>query len=138
VGFEVDQIDHVEMFVPDRYEAAAWYVRTLGLSVLKEYEHWATDPRGPLMVSTLGAGTKLALFSGEPQGVRRTAGFHLVAFRVTRVGFDAFLEHVKENPGMNERGEEIRELDVRDHGASRSVYFSDPYGHRLEVTTYGT
>ena len=29
--FTVLQIDHVELFVPDRYEAARWYERTLGL-----------------------------------------------------------------------------------------------------------
>ena len=27
--FRVAQIDHVEVFVPDRYEAAAWYQRIL-------------------------------------------------------------------------------------------------------------
>jgi len=25
---------------------------------------------------------------------------------------------------------------VVDHGKAYSIYFSDPYGHRLEVTTY--
>ena len=29
--FRVDQIDHVEVFVPDRREAARWYAETLGL-----------------------------------------------------------------------------------------------------------
>jgi len=41
-----------------------------------------------------------------------------------------------DNPVFGEGGEELRELAVRDHGAARSVYFRDPYGHRLEVTTY--
>lgn len=30
-AFRVEQIDHVELFVPDRREAAAWYGRTFGL-----------------------------------------------------------------------------------------------------------
>jgi catechol-2,3-dioxygenase len=37
-GFRVEQIDHVEVFVPDQYEAAAWYRRVLGLEILVEYE----------------------------------------------------------------------------------------------------
>jgi catechol 2,3-dioxygenase-like lactoylglutathione lyase family enzyme len=135
-GFHVDQIDHVELFVPDRYAAATWYARTLGLSIVPEYEHWAANPRGPLMLATAESGSKIALFAGEPQGTRPTAGFHLVAFRVTRAGFDAFLAHVRDNPVFDERGEEVRELEVRDHGAALSVYFCDPFGHRLEVTTY--
>lgn len=133
--FRVDQIDHVELFVPDRRVAAAWYERTLGLTVAAEYEHWADNPAGPLML-TAGAGTKLALFTGEPQRDRPNVGIYLIAFRVSRAGFDAFLAHIRDNPVFAERGEEVRELAVRDHGAARSVYFRDPYGHRLEVTTY--
>jgi catechol 2,3-dioxygenase-like lactoylglutathione lyase family enzyme len=135
-GFRVGQLDHVELFVPDRDAAAAWYARTLGLQVVPEYAHWATDPQGPLMIATPHAGTKLALFAGEPQGTRPTAGFHRVAFRVSRRDFEAFLAHVRQNPVFDERGEEVRELVVRDHGAALSVYFCDPCGHRLEVTTY--
>jgi catechol 2,3-dioxygenase-like lactoylglutathione lyase family enzyme len=45
------QLDHVELFVPDRYEAARWYQRVLGLEIVREYEEWAADPRGPLMIS---------------------------------------------------------------------------------------
>jgi catechol 2,3-dioxygenase-like lactoylglutathione lyase family enzyme len=76
-------LDHVEFFVPDRAEAAAWYARVLGCVPVLGTEHWAADPGGPLMVSPDGGRTKLALFTGEPQG-----------------------------------------------------HFTDPYGHRLEVTTY--
>lgn len=135
-GFHVSQIDHVELFVPDRYEAAAWYTRTLGLRIVPEYEHWAKNPSGPLMISTHDAGTKLALFTGEPRGNRRTAGYHLVAFRVSRAVFDAFQVHVRDNPVFDEEGKEVRELAVRDHRQALSVYFCDPYGHRLEITTY--
>ena len=88
------------------------------------------------MIGTAEGQTKLALFAGEPRLSRPTAGFHRVAFRVSRPGFDAFLAHVRDSPVFDEQGEEVRELAVRDHGAAWSVYFCDPYGHRLEVTTY--
>jgi hypothetical protein len=56
-GFRVTQLDHVELFVPDRDAAAAWYARTLGLQVVPKYASWAADPQGPLMITTAHAGT---------------------------------------------------------------------------------
>ena len=57
-GFRVDQIDHVELFVPDRDEAAAWYRDVLGLEVVAAFAHWADDPAGPLMISPDGGSTE--------------------------------------------------------------------------------
>jgi hypothetical protein len=59
-----------------------------------------------------------------------------VAFRVDGAGFFRFLEHVESAPVFDEAGEEVRSLKPRDHGQAFSVYFCDPWGHRLEVTTY--
>jgi catechol 2,3-dioxygenase-like lactoylglutathione lyase family enzyme len=120
-------IDHVELFVPDRYEAAAWYERVLGLTILPDYEHWAADPRGPLMISGDEGSTKLALFAGESQASRETAGFHRVAFRVDAADFMRYLRRLGELRIQNQ---------LSDHDKAYSVYFADPYGHRLEVTTY--
>ena len=134
--FKVEQIDHVELFVPDRHEAARWYERTLGLTALPQHEDWAADPHGPLMISSDGGGTKLALFLGEPRRGSPTEGFHLVAFRMGGTGFLAFLDHIKTNPVYNDAGDEVHSLTPKDHGKAFSVYFNDPWGHRLEVTTY--
>lgn len=134
--FKVDQIDHVELFVPDRHEAARWYERTLGLVVLPQHEGWAANPEGPLMISSDGGRTMLALFQGEPRGDSPTAGFHLVAFRVDGPNFLSFLEHVKTNPVHDDEDGEVHSLTPKDHGKAFSVYFNDPWGHRLEVTTY--
>ena len=129
-------IDHVELFVSDRREAAAWYRRVLGLEVIPEYEHWALDPQGPLMISNDGGRTKLALFVGEPQGSRATAGFHLVAFGLSGQDFLQFVERVGSLDLINQHGNSVTVESVRDHKAAWSIYFTDPYGHRLEVTTY--
>lgn len=134
--FRVDQIDHVELFVPNRHEAAAWYARVLGLAIVPEYEHWAGDPRGPLMISSDGGSTKLALFEGTPQGPRETAGFHLVAFRVDAGNFAKFLARLADLNLIDHRSRPVTPDSVRDHGAASSIYFSDPWGHRLELTTY--
>jgi catechol 2,3-dioxygenase-like lactoylglutathione lyase family enzyme len=130
------QIDHVEVFVPDRFEAAAWYERVLGLRILDEYSHWADDPRGPLMISADQGRTKLALFEGQPQGTKPTAGFHLVAFRVDAEGFLACVDRLAECGVRDRQGRPYRIDSVVDHQCAYSIYFSDPNGHRLEITTY--
>ncbi len=135
-SFRVRQIDHVEVLVPSRYEAAQWYQRVLGLEILSEYHDWATDPRGPLMISSDGGSTKLALFEGQPQGRRPTAGFHLVAFRVDVEGFIAFLRRLQHLQLKDHRDRLVTADSVVDHEKAYSIYFVDPYGHRLELTTY--
>jgi catechol 2,3-dioxygenase-like lactoylglutathione lyase family enzyme len=134
--FIVDQIDHVELFVPDRRDAAGWYRQVLGLTIVGEYEHWANDPKGPLMISSDGGSTKLALFEGRAQGERETAGWHLVAFRVSGANFERFLERLDELTLTDHHGETVSRGSVKDHGLAQSIYFNDPYGHRLELTTY--
>ena len=129
-------IDHVELFVPNRREAAVWYGHVLGLSVVPGYEAWANDPHGPLMISSDGGSTKLALFEGAPQGDRPTAGFHLVAFRVDADGFLDFVRRLVELQLRDHRGRSVTRELVVDHDQAFSIYFSDPYGHRLEMTTY--
>ena len=133
-SFHVQQIDHVEFFVPDQYEAADWYGRVLGLEIVAEFEDWAAG--GPLMISTQAAGTKLALFEGEPRGARPTAGFHRVAFRVDGDGFLTFLERLSQIDISSRGGGRLTADETVDHGKSWSIYFNDPYGHLLEVTTY--
>ena len=134
--FRIEQIDHVEVFVPDRRQAAKWYEETLGLQVVAGYEHWSEDPRGPLMISCDGGATKIALFTGEPQGDRPTAGWHLLAFRVDAAGMRAFVRHAGSLGLRDSRNNPMAESSVVDHGKAFSIYFSDPWGHRLEVTTY--
>jgi len=134
--FRVLQIDHVELFVPNRHEAARWYQEVLGLEILPDYQDWAADPRGPLMISSDGGKTKLALFEGQPQAPGPTSGFHLVAFRVDGDGFVEFLQRLEGLQLKDHRHGIVTSNSVVDHEQAYSVYFSDPYGHRLEVTTY--
>jgi len=134
--FCVEQIDHVEFFVPDRYEAADWYERVLGLRVVGAFEHWAKDSGGPLMISPDGGNSKLALFEGTPQGTRPTSGYHLVAFRVGAQAFVDFLRRSREFDLRGPKGDALGPDSAVDHGQAFSAYFVDPYGHRLELTTY--
>jgi catechol 2,3-dioxygenase-like lactoylglutathione lyase family enzyme len=132
--FRVLQIDHVEMFVQDQYAAADWYRNVLGLEIVSAYEYWAAD--GPLMISSDEGRTMLALFRGEPRGDRPTAGFHRVAFRVDGPGFIHFLNRLAEIDIPDRNRQRLTADQLVDHDQSWSIYFSDPYGHLLEVTTY--
>jgi catechol 2,3-dioxygenase-like lactoylglutathione lyase family enzyme len=129
------QIDHVELFVPERYEAAAWYERVLGLAIVPEYESWSADPGGPLMISNDGGSTKLALFEGTPSS-SPAGGFRRVAFRTDVRGMREFLRRARELRLQDAHGQPVLADAVVDHGQAFSVYFADPYGYRFEVTTY--
>jgi len=90
-------------------------------------EHWSRDPRGPLMISGDGGRVCLALFQGSPHAAPK-GGFRRVAFVVSGADFLAFVEYG--------RGLGLTPMNVQDHETTISVYFQDPYGHDLEVTTY--
>lgn len=135
--FRVERLDHVELFVLDRYAAAKWYERVLGLTICAQHQHWAEDPKGPLMLHAEGGDSAmLALFEGRPQEGRETAGFHRAAFSVDAAGFLQFLERLHSLQLTDHDGTPVTAADVSDHGAARSIYFCDPHGHRLELTTY--
>ncbi len=125
VGFRVDRIDHVELFVRDLEAARAWYAEVLGL---EEVHRW--DPE-PIMVGA--GGTKLALFAAQP-AARAAAGdadgsrlsWRRVAWATDRAGFERAQAHLTRH-GVPFHG-------PVEHGVSRSIYFADPDGHPLEIT----
>src|SRR5215204_6270219 len=125
--FRVLQIDHVELFVPDRQEAADWYCRVLGLHVGAGFEQWTANPGGPLMIATTAGGTKLALFEGDAQQARPTAGFHRVAFRVDAAAFLAFVRRLDDRPLKDHQGRPVTADSVVDDVLACSIYFCDPY-----------
>ena len=122
--FSVQQIDHVELYVPDRGEAADWYERVLGLKRFGKASSWAENPQGPLMISPDGGRTMVALFVGPYQGNAEAIGLCRLAFRSDANGFLKFVKS------------EVVEVEVKDHGLAISAYFEDPWGTPLEVTTY--
>lgn len=132
MGFAVEGLDHVHVRVRDREEAAAWYGRVLGLVAPNAMRAWAEDPRGPLFLATPAGAHCLALFAGAPE----TAGDHTVAFRTDAAGFAAFLDRLEGLALTEGRGGKLDRGDVVDHGGAWSLYFRDPDGNRIELTTY--
>lgn len=126
-----DGIDHVELTVPDRYDAATWYHDTLGFDIVDHLEDWAENPNNPLMISPDDGDTMLALFEGTPTAPG-DGSYSRVAIRTAGAEFISFLDHADDIPDIEISGPD----HVVDHDRSYSLYFTDPYGHPLEVTTY--
>ncbi len=123
---DLEGIDHVAMSMRDVERAAQWYIDVLGFE-RRFSEMWDGVP------VFVGKGrTAIALFpvSGKESSARSERGgvrmLHL-AFRANRKSFLAAQEELKQ------RG--IR-FEFQDHEISHSIYFSDPDGHKLEITTY--
>lgn len=124
--FQIEGIDHVALLVRDVEESVRWYSDVLGLRRLYE-EVWGSFPA---VVGT--GGTSLALFpvagtAPHPPPGRDTICVRHLAFRVNAPNFAAAQEE------LQRRG--IR-FEFQDHQAAHSIYFNDPDGHQLEITTY--
>jgi catechol 2,3-dioxygenase-like lactoylglutathione lyase family enzyme len=124
--FQVESIDHVALLARDVEGAARWYQDVLGLDRLHQ-EVWGSHP------AVVGkGGTSLALFpvasdAPNPPPGRDTLCVRHVAFRVDYTNFLAAQDE------LTRRG---IPFEFQDHQAAHSVYFDDPDGHRLEITTH--
>lgn len=124
--FQLEGIDHIAISVRDVDASARWYQEVLGLERRFE-ETWGSFP------AIVGVGTTaLALFPVQgphpaPPPGRNVISMRHIAFRVDRANFEAAAE------SLRVRG---LELEFQDHGLAHSVYFDDPDGHRIEITTY--
>jgi catechol 2,3-dioxygenase-like lactoylglutathione lyase family enzyme len=132
-GFRVSQIDHIHVYVRDQREAARWYGEVLGLEVFKDIDD--ADEGGPLVVSSDGGSTGLALFKKKSNdATARTRS--TVAFRVGGGGFIDFLGRLASLGVEGENGQTLAPSDVVDHDYCYSLYFNDPDGNPYELTTY--
>ena len=63
-------------------------------------------------------------------------GHNRVAFRTDDQGYMQFLSEIRSKKIYDKAGRRLTNNDIVDHDQAYSVYFSDPYGHAYEVTTY--
>jgi len=122
--FELEGLDHIALAVRDVERSANWYVDVLGFE--RRYrEMWSGVP----VFVGLGQ-TALALFpagdrpSGQP---REPGGMLHFALRANRENFLAIQDDLTSR--------EIA-FHFQDHEISHSIYFRDPDGYEVEVTTY--
>jgi catechol 2,3-dioxygenase-like lactoylglutathione lyase family enzyme len=119
-------LDHVAISVADVERSRAFYADVLGLE--RVHDAWEI----PVVMAAGESG--VAIFShesGPSSTPDRTAPppariLH-IAFRVDRTGFEEAQE------ALVARGLQV---EFSDHGISHSLYFDDPDGHQLELTTY--
>jgi len=121
----LEGIDHVAMSVRDVEAAAKWYIDVLGFE-RRFSEMWDGVP------VFIGKGTTaIALFPAQSNAPSKSehggARMLHLAFRANWRSFLAAQEELKER-GIH--------FEFQDHEISHSIYFSDPDGHNLEITTY--
>jgi catechol 2,3-dioxygenase-like lactoylglutathione lyase family enzyme len=123
---QLEGIDHVAIGVRDVEQSAKWYIDVLGFERLHE-GMWDGVP------TFIGKGnTGIALFPARPEAESTPSGhrglriLHL-AFRADRQNFLAAQRE------LQKRG---IKFEFEDHEISHSIYFRDPDGHQLEITTY--
>ena len=123
---QLEGIDHVALAVRDVERSAKWYIDFLGFK--RRYDEvWHGVP-----TFIAKGNTAIALFparNGHPtssQLASKTRMLHL-AFRASRENFLGAQRELKEC-GIK--------FEFEDHEISHSIYFHDPDGHQLEITTY--
>ena len=123
---QLEGIDHVALGVRDLERSTKWYIEVLGFERLHE-GIWNGVP------TFIGKGnTGIALFpanstaKSRPSTHRGIRMLHL-AFRANRQNFVAAQREL-EKRGIK--------FEFQDHEIAHSIYFSDPDGHQLEITTY--
>ena len=123
---QLEGIDHVALGVRDIERSAKWYIEVLGFKRLHE-GMWDGVP------TFIGKGnTGIALFSADsgsrPMSLtRRDIRMLHLAFRANRKNFLT---------AQRELEKRAIKFEFQDHEISHSIYFCDPDGHQLEITTY--
>ena len=121
---ELEGIDHIAMGVRDIERSVKWYIDVLGFERLHE-GMWNGVP------TFIGKGnTGIALFPASheaPSANHREIRMLHLAFRADRENFGAAQRELQ-----NRR----IKFEFQDHEIAQSIYFCDPDGHQLEITTY--
>ena len=123
-GLGLQRLDHVSLNVSDRPRSIAWYREVLGL----EQRGDARRDDWPVFMGEFGA--CVALFQAQvetPERQPESTGLRHVAFMVEP---DAL---ARAQAQLRAHGVEFR---FEDHGNAHSVYFPDPDGNVIELTTY--
>lgn len=122
--FRLDRLDHVSLNVRDREASIAWYAEVLGL----EQQNTPGQDDWPVFMGSFGA--CIALFQAEivsRDRAQESTGLRHVAFAVDKQDLE------RAQARLRERGVDFR---LEDHGNADSIYFADPDGNVIELTSY--
>jgi len=124
--FQIKSLDHVALSVQDVERSANWYIDILGF----ERQHDGLWNNVPVFIGKGDAA--IALFPVRPNE-RSTSSSRAqprilhFALRADRANFLAAQAELKNR---------AIEFQFQDHEISHSIYFRDPDGHEIEITTY--
>ncbi len=122
---KLDGLDHIALSVRDVERSVKWYVEVLGL----ERQHEGVWNGVPTFVGK-GA-TGIAVF---PARAADNSLGKLEPLRILHFALRADRENfVRAQRELGERGIAFH---FEDHEISHSIYFRDPDGHEVEITTY--
>jgi catechol 2,3-dioxygenase-like lactoylglutathione lyase family enzyme len=124
--FKIKALDHVALSVRDLERSARWYADVLGF----KREHEGMWDGVPIFVGNGAAA--IALFPVREEGgstSRDRAAVRMLhfAFRADRENFLRAQDELKKRAIA---------FDFQNHEISHSIYFRDPDGHQIEITTY--
>jgi catechol 2,3-dioxygenase-like lactoylglutathione lyase family enzyme len=121
---QLEGIDHIAMGVRDIDRSANWYIEVLGF----ERRHRGMWNGVPTFIGKGNTGIALfpATHEANASAHREIRMLHL-AFRADRENFLAAQQELRKR-GI--------QFEFQDHEIAHSIYFPDPDGHHLEITTY--
>src|SRR4051794_19788986 len=119
----LEQIDHVALRCASPEATKTWYVSVLG------FEHVCPDKWSGVPIFLRLGSTFLTLFprKGHEQAAADAGIWHLALRAATYADFQSAQTE------LQERGVSFQ---FRDHEIAHSIYFTDPDGFLLEITTY--
>lgn len=127
--FALEGIDHIALAVPDVELSAAWFIDVLGFERLYP-GMWNGVPvfigKGTTAIALFPRGTRGESPSSQQGEAKEVDMLHL-AMRADRKNFVAAQEE------LARRG---IAFEFSDHEISHSIYFRNPDGLQLEITTY--
>ena len=119
---KINFLDHVAIRVSDMERSVKWYQDVLGLNQFNDQKNWGDFPH-----IMLAGNTGIALFpKKEEDDLSYVSGRMHIAFNVDRGDFQAF-QHSFEQKGL--------EFSFENHHHFHSIYFTDPDGYIIELTT---
>ena len=118
----INRVGHVVLYVSDVPAAVNFYRDAMGMEVVRH-----DTERGMAFMSFGKQHHDIGLFKDRGEGTKGSLGLGHIAFVI-----DGGLKELEELHGrLVSHGAEIRSLT--DHGMTKSVYFTDPDGNRLEI-----
>ncbi len=121
----IERIDHIALVVRDLQTSKKWYREMFGFESLESSQTNPYVGNDNVKLALLQIGEGSTFTRPVSQGARAC---HF-AFGTDRSTFESYRTRLDD---LNMRYEELN------HSDSQSIYFSDPDGYLIEVTTYET